>query len=153
MKNRSRYRHLLSFTGLNLNFFISIAPATMLYLGLLQLCLPAELPGYILLSLEISHYDYIIFDEDNDIKESSASCREIYRLPCELMTVAEYAELSGVTVITVRQWIRRGKLRTARKNGRDWLIPSLSMPPQRGYESATCFLPLCPLFSPGPPCE
>lgn len=91
------------------------------------------------ISLEISHYDYIIFDEDNDIKESSASCREIYHLPCELMTVTEYAELSGVTVITVRQWIRRGKLRTACKNGRDWLIPSLSMPPQRGYESATYY--------------
>lgn len=91
------------------------------------------------ISLVISHYDYIIFDGDNDIKESSASCREIYRLPCELMTVSEYAELSGVTVITVRQWIRRGKLRAARKNGRDWLIPSLSMPPQRGYESITYY--------------
>ena len=91
------------------------------------------------ISLEISHYDYIIFDEDTDIKESTASCREIYRLPCELMTVSEYAELFGVTVITVRQWIRRGKLRAARKNGRDWLIPSLSMPPQRGYESATYY--------------
>lgn len=91
------------------------------------------------ISLEISHYDNNIFDGDNDIKESSASCREIYHLPCELMTVAEYAELSGVTVITVRQWIRRGKLRVARKNGRDWLIPSLSMPPQRGYESVTYY--------------
>lgn len=91
------------------------------------------------ISLEISHYDYIIFDEDNNIEEGVASSREIYQLPCDLMTVAEYAELSGVTVITVRQWIRRGKLRTAQKNGRDWLIPSLSMPPQRGYASATYY--------------
>ena len=89
------------------------------------------------ISLEISHFDYIIFDKDNSVKESVASSREIYQLPCELLTVSEYADLSGVTVITVRQWIRRGKLRTAQKNGRDWLIPSLSMPPQRGYVSAT----------------
>lgn len=88
------------------------------------------------ISLEISYYEYIIFDEKNDIEESVASSREIYHLPCELMTVAEYAELYGVTVITVRQWIRRGKLRTAKKNGRDWLIPSLSVPLQRGYVSA-----------------
>ena len=91
------------------------------------------------ISLEISHYDYIIFDDDNSVKESVASSREIYHLPCELMTVAEYAELSRVTVVTVRQWIRRGKLRTAQKSGRDWLIPSLSEPPQRGYVSATYY--------------
>lgn len=91
------------------------------------------------ISLEISHYDFIKFDEDNNIKEGTASSREIYLLPCELMTVSEYAELSGVTVVTVRQWIRRGKLRSAQKNGRDWLIPALSTPPQRGYVSATYY--------------
>ena len=91
------------------------------------------------ISLEISHYDFIVFDEDNNIKEGSSCSREIYQLPCKLMTVSEYAELSGVTVVTVRQWIRRGKLRSAQKNGRDWLIPSLSTPPQRGYVPATYY--------------
>ena len=38
-----------------------------------------------------------------------------------------------VETITVRQWIRRGKLRHAKKNGRDWLIPDTEEKPRRGY--------------------
>ena len=37
---------------------------------------------------------------------------------------------------TVRQWIRRGKIRTAYKEGKEWKIPELSPPPSRGYEGA-----------------
>lgn len=54
----------------------------------------------------------------------------------KLLTVDEYAKLYGVETVTVRQWIRRGKLRTAVKAGREWLIPELTELPQRGYKSA-----------------
>lgn len=50
-----------------------------------------------------------------------------------LLTVEEYAKLYGVQVVTVRQWIRRGKLRTALKAGSDWRIPELTEAGGRGY--------------------
>ena len=56
---------------------------------------------------------------------------------CNYMTVVEYAKLYNVSEITVRQWIRRGKIRSAKKQGRDWLIPDIADKPKRGYESVT----------------
>lgn len=54
-----------------------------------------------------------------------------------LFTVEEYAENYGVNVGTVRQWIRRGKIRTAIKEGSEWRIPELTPPPTRGYKTGT----------------
>ena len=48
----------------------------------------------------------------------------------------ENAKEYGVETVTVRQWIRRGKIRNAVKNGREWLIPELTELPGRGYTSA-----------------
>lgn len=78
------------------------------------------------------------FDDEGEI--SSMSSNEEYTLAevkCNYLTVAQYAVLYGVTTTTVRQWIRRGKLRTAVKKGRDWLIPALADKPRRGFESVT----------------
>lgn len=58
---------------------------------------------------------------------------------CDYMTVAEYARLYKVSEITVRQWIRRGKIRSAKKQGRDWLIPEIADKPRRGYEDVVYF--------------
>ena len=55
---------------------------------------------------------------------------------CEMLSVDEFARLYGVTPVTVRQWIRRGKLRTARKVGGEWAIPELADKPGRGFEPA-----------------
>ena len=55
---------------------------------------------------------------------------------CEMLSVDEFARLYGVTPVTVRQWIRRGKLRTARKVGGEWVIPELADKPGRGYSPA-----------------
>ena len=77
------------------------------------------------------------FDDEDEISSISAS--EEYTLvevKCDYLTVEEYAAVYGVTTTTVRQWIRRGKLRTAMKKGRDWLIPALADKPKRGFESA-----------------
>ncbi len=51
------------------------------------------------------------------------------------LTVDEYAKAYGVTAGTVRQWIRRGKIRNAIKVGSEWRIPELTELPGRGYSS------------------
>ena len=83
-------------------------------------------------------YSDITFN-DNGWMESATIISEnmLIKVTCDYLSVNEYARLSGVTDITVRQWIRRGKLRTAKKFGREWKIPALSAPPKRGYEPAT----------------
>ena len=55
------------------------------------------------------------------------------------LSVEEYASEYGVGAGTVRQWIRRGKIRTAIKTGKEWIIPELTELPDRGYQSATYF--------------
>ena len=55
-----------------------------------------------------------------------------------MLTVDEYAKLYGVEPVTVRQWIRRGKLREAEKVGKEWRISELTDVPGRRnrYERA-----------------
>lgn len=60
---------------------------------------------------------------------------ELITVPTRLLTVDEYAELYRVEEVTVRQWIRRGKIRDAIKLGGEWRIPELSeMPSGEGYQ-------------------
>jgi len=62
---------------------------------------------------------------------------EVYVLlevKCDYLTVEEYASSLGVKDITVRQWIRRGKLRHAKKFGNTWLIPAICKRPSRGFK-------------------
>jgi hypothetical protein len=80
--------------------------------------------------------------EDIEVDEEGAMSsmtitdeHKLISVSCDYLTVEQYAIMQSVTPITVRQWIRRGKLRHAKKNGRDWLIPSLEEKPSRGYES------------------
>ena len=54
----------------------------------------------------------------------------------EMMTVEQYAKLNEVTTTTVRQWIRRGKIRTAVKQGGEWRNPELAEVRDRGYRYA-----------------
>lgn len=77
-------------------------------------------------------------DEEGDISTMTASERFILlSVKCDYLTVEQYAQVHRVIPTTVRQWIRRGKLRTAKKTGRDWLIPSIADKPTRGFESVT----------------
>lgn len=84
--------------------------------------------------------DDIEFDDEDEI-ESMTSSEEytLAEVKCDYLTVQQYAELYNVTTTTVRQWIRRGKLRTAKKEGRDWLIPALADKPKRGFKSVTYY--------------
>lgn len=54
-----------------------------------------------------------------------------------MLSVEGYAAEYGVGAGTVRQWIRKGKIRSAIKAGKEWIIPELTELPARGYQSAS----------------
>jgi len=88
-----------------------------------------------LLKCEEFEFDY----EDMTPSMTTSIEYTLAEVKCDYLTVEKYAEIYGVTTTTVRQWIRRGKLRTAKKVGRDWLIPALADKPKRGFESVTYY--------------
>ena len=56
--------------------------------------------------------------------------------PAKMLTTGEFAKLQGVEDVTVRQWIRRGKIRSAVKYGNEWRISALTrLPKERSYVS------------------
>lgn len=71
--------------------------------------------------------------------ESSYDCTRadeitVFEIPAKMLSVSEYAAMNGVEPVTVRQWIRRAKIRSAVKYGREWLIPELAeIPKAKGY--------------------
>lgn len=90
--------------------------------------------------LALMKFADVSFDADGELESASSTVEYILaEVKCCYLTVEEYAKLYNVTTTTVRQWIRRGKLRTAKKAGRDWLIPELANPPKRGFESVTYY--------------
>lgn len=78
-------------------------------------------------------------NENNKITEQF----ELLSVESDLISVGEYAKLYGIEPQTVNQWIRRGKIRTAKKIGNHWMIPTLTESPKRGYTSATYTLKNC----------
>ena len=50
-----------------------------------------------------------------------------YTTRARLLSPEDFGALYGVSGGTVRQWIRRGKLRSASKYGKEWRIPELSV--------------------------
>ncbi|OQB53191.1 MAG: hypothetical protein BWX97_00822 [Firmicutes bacterium ADurb.Bin146] len=93
--------------------------------------------GYDEFSVNLYHMSSFEVDEDMAIRKSKVDA--IYKLivvkPISF-TVEQYSKIYEVEQGTVRQWIRRGKLRTAFKAGTEWKIPELTPPPSRGYEGA-----------------
>jgi excisionase family DNA binding protein len=84
--------------------------------------------------LTLEHADSVDFDEDQNPGDSTVD--EVFTMlsvKTRLLSVEEYAKLYGVETVTVRQWIRRGKIRTAKKYGKEWRIPELTEVPERGY--------------------
>ena len=84
-------------------------------------------------ALYIQHVAEIRMDENgNAILDINEKFRLI-NYPVRLLTVEEYASVSKTESGTVRQWIRRGKLRNAIKIGGEWRIPEITDPPTRGF--------------------
>ena len=88
--------------------------------------------------LKMEHVKQIEVDEETVHNKGWSQDAEypLVGFSFKTLSAGEYAELYGVGDGTVRQWIRRGKIRTATKIGNEWRIPVLTVPPGRGYESA-----------------
>lgn len=89
-------------------------------------------------TVSLDHVKEIDLNEDGGHEKGATHDAHytLIALGFKTLSASEYAELYGVGDGTVRQWIRRGKLRTATKIGAEWRIPVLTMPPERGYEGA-----------------
>ena len=89
------------------------------------------------ITLNLEHYTSVIFDADQDVEDSEVDATlPLLSVKAEMLTVEDFAKRNHVLPVTVRQWIRRGKLRTAVKNGAEWRIPELTEIPVRGYRGA-----------------
>ena len=87
------------------------------------------------ITLVLSHYTSVDFDKDYNITGSMGDQDfELLSAKCRMLTIDEYAKQYGIENVTVRQWIRRGKIRTAKKYGKEWRIPELTDFPGRGYQ-------------------
>lgn len=84
-------------------------------------------------TLKLCHVAWFDVDEEDIVSEDSDTVFELLKVNTKLLTVEQYAHTYGVTATTVRQWIRRGKLRSAVKMGSEWRIPELSEVRGRGY--------------------
>lgn len=87
--------------------------------------------------LNLIHISSYEVDEDLEMRSyvSDATYTLVFVRPASF-TVEQYAKYYEVEEGTVRQWIRRGKIRNAYKEGSEWRIPELTPPPSRGYEGA-----------------
>lgn len=64
----------------------------------------------------------------------------VLKTPAKMLTTGEFAKLQGVEDVTIRQWIRRGKIRSAVKHGNEWRISALTrLPKDRGYTSCAFY--------------
>ena len=85
--------------------------------------------------------DFVLDKTESYIESSSIDCMyDLIVVNGRLLTVEEYAKLQNVKDVTVRQWIRRGKLRFAKKLGSQWFIPEMSYVPKRGYTNVAYFI-------------
>lgn len=90
------------------------------------------------IELNLYYCDEIEMDEEGELIGTTSSQKfMLLSVKCDYLTVDEFAVIHNVANTTVRQWIRRGKLRTAKKAGRDWLIPSITERPTRGFKNVS----------------
>lgn len=85
--------------------------------------------------LSLYHANYGQIGEKGNIVVTTDQHFRLITVDTKLLTVEEYATTYGVNTGTVRQWIRRGKIRNAIKLGSEWRIPELTDMPTRGYQS------------------
>ena len=92
-----------------------------------------------LTACRLSEISFDVDDSNNVHFRTSIikGCYEVINRTFRKLTVEEYAKKYGVEEVTVRQWIRRGKLRSAEKIGKEWKIPESEDIPKRGYKTGT----------------
>lgn len=96
--------------------------------------------------LYLKHIRELIPTENTDAADNEKytvefdECFSIINYPVESFSVEEYAKMAKTEPVTVRQWIRRGKLRNAFRIGGEWRIPKISDTPSRGYSPVTYYV-------------
>lgn len=95
------------------------------------------------IELEMEHLGCVIVSQEEveyhtEIADGSI---RVFSVNCRLLSVEEYAKLKHVENVTVRQWIRRGKISSAFKQGSEWLIPELAYVAQGNYQEKMFILP------------
>lgn len=109
--------------------------------------LPNRLEDWWFYSYEISYKGIALFLEhmesafmNEEMTEASSETMDqifvLLFIPAKMLSVEEYSKLYEVEPVTVRQWIRRCKLRTVTKAGKEWRISELTDIPKRGFEPA-----------------
>lgn len=92
------------------------------------------------LEVKLVHLGDIVFTVDdegaNSMSTGENASYSLVKVSTKKLSVDDYSSIYGVEPVTVRQWIRRGKIRTAEKAGNEWRIPELTDIPRRGYEEA-----------------
>lgn len=90
--------------------------------------------------LYVEHINTVWMEEGTETVDEE-TVNQVFQLlsyDAKMLTVDEYAKLYDVEPVTVRQWIRRGKLREAEKVGKEWRISELTDVPGRArFEPAT----------------
>ncbi len=92
-------------------------------------------------------YLQLVGFDDEAKQQSEGYCYSIYEvytlihLEPRMLTVEDYAQLHEVNVGTVRQWIRRGKMRKAQKIGKEWRIPEFVEPNTGKYKDGIFYWP------------
>jgi len=59
----------------------------------------------------------------------------LLRVEDELLPIEQFARVQEVSVYTVRYWLKKGRLRFARKCGKNWMIPAATDRPDRHWRS------------------
>lgn len=90
-----------------------------------------------IIALKLAKYKESFYSTDEDCFPSYSVIEEYSLISVEpnLLSIGEYAQNYHVDPRTVTQWIRRGKIRTAKKIGNAWMIPETADTPSRGYSS------------------
>ncbi len=86
------------------------------------------------IALDMCHCAEFVLEAEDEFTMTVDESFTITEVTCKMMTVSEFAALHHVQPVAVRQWIRRGKLRAIKKQGRDWLIASIAEKPSRSYK-------------------
>ena len=84
--------------------------------------------------LDMCHCAEFVVESEDEFTMTIDEAFTVTEVTCDMVTVAEFAALHHVQPVAVRQWIRRGKLRAIKKQGRDWLIASIAEKPSRNYK-------------------
>lgn len=92
------------------------------------------------IELHMGHCYMLSIVEDTITSTAYDSDYCILKTESRMLTLEEYAQIVNVKAPTLRQWIKRGKLRTAVKYGDEWRVPEYTPLPLYGYTSATYFI-------------